>query len=96
MWQRKLQHRWNQTKSFVHQGYHTLSGWARNFDRAATIGKRLFSLAVPALQDIGGEEVVSRGAAMIGKYNQFRNEVGRVDRNLTAYGQAVDSADIFA
>ena len=96
MWQRKLQHHWNKTKSFVHQGYHTLGGWARNFDRAATIGKRLFSLAVPALQDIGGEEYIGKGAQMIGKYNQFRNEVGRADRHLTAYGQAVDSADIFA
>ena len=96
MWQRKLQHHWNKTKSFVNQGYHTLGGWARNFDRAATIGKRLFSLAVPALQDIGAEEYIGKGANIIGKYNQFRNEVGRADRHMSAYGQAVDSADIFA
>ena len=64
-------------------------------DRAANIGKRLFSLALPALQDLGQDEVIQGGIQAIGRYNDMRSQARVLDRNLSAYGQAADSADIF-
>ena len=64
-------------------------------DRAANIGKRLFSLALPALQDFGQDEIIQGGIQAIGRYNDMRSQARVLDRNLSAYGQAADSADIF-
>ena len=64
-------------------------------DRAANIGKRLFSLAMPALQDLGQDELIQGGVQAIGRYNDLRSQAKVIDRNLSAYGQAADSADIF-
>ena len=64
-------------------------------DRAANIGKRLFSLALPALQDLGQDEIIQGGIQAIGRYNDMRSQAKVLDRNLSAYGQAADSADIF-
>ena len=64
-------------------------------DRAANIGKRLFSLALPALQDLGQDEIIQGGIQAIGRYNDMRSQARVLDRNLSAYGQAADSADIF-
>ena len=61
MWHRRLEHHWNRTKSFIHQGYQTLGKWAGHMDRAAGIGKRLFSLALPALQEMGQDELIQSG-----------------------------------
>ena len=65
-------------------------------DRAANIGKRLFSLALPALQDMGQDELIQGGIQAIGRYNDIRSQAKVLDRNLTAYGQAADAADIFS
>ena len=64
-------------------------------DRAANIGKRLFSLAVPALQNLGQDDLIQGGISAIGKYNDIRSQTKRFDRNISAYGQAADAADIF-
>ena len=64
-------------------------------DRAANIGKRLFSLAIPALQDMGQGDLIQGGISAIGKYNDIRSQTKRFDRNISAYGQAADAADIF-
>ena len=95
MWHRRLEQHWNRTKSFIHQGYQTLGKWAGHMDRAANIGKRLFSLAMPALQDLGQDELIQGGVQAIGRYNDLRSQAKVIDRNLSAYGQAADSADIF-
>ena len=65
-------------------------------DRAANIGKRLFSLALPALQDMGQDDLIQGGIQAIGRYNDIRSQAKVLDRNLTAYGQAADAADIFS
>ena len=95
MWHRQLEQHWNKTKSFLHQGYHNLGKWAGHMDRAANIGKRLFSLALPALQDMGQDDLIQGGISAIGKYNDIRSQTKRFDRNISAYGQAADAADIF-
>ena len=64
-------------------------------DRAANIGKRLFSLALPALQDMGQDDFIQGGIQAIGKYNDVRSKARGIDRNLSAYGRAADEADIF-
>ena len=65
-------------------------------DRAANIGKRLFSLALPALQDLGQDEIIQGGIQAIGRYNDVRSQTQNLNRNLSAYGQAIDAADIFS
>jgi len=64
-------------------------------DRAANIGKRLFSLALPALQDLGQDDLIQGGIQAIGRYNDIRSQTKALDRNISAYGQAADAADIF-
>ena len=96
MWHRRLEHHWNRTKSFIHQGYQTLGKWAGHIDRASNIGKRLFSLALPALQDLGQDDLIQGGIQAIDRYNDIRPHARVLDRNLTAYGQAADAADIFS
>ena len=95
MWHRQLERHWNSAKSFIHQGYRNLGKFAGHMDRAAGIGKRLFSLAIPALQDMGQDDLIQGGIQAIGKYNDVRSHAKGIDRNLSAYGRAADSADIF-
>ena len=95
MWHRQLEHHWNRTKSFIHQGCQRLGKMAGHFDRAASISKRLFSLAHPALQDLGQDDLIQGGIQAIGRYNDLRSQTRSLDRNLSAYGQAADAADIF-
>ena len=64
-------------------------------DRAANIGKRLFSLAMPALQDLGQEDLIQGGIQAISRYNDVRGKAVDLHRNMSAYGQAIDAADIF-
>ena len=65
-------------------------------DRAANISKRLFSLALPALQEMGQDDLIQGGIQAIGRYSDIRSQAKSLDRNLTAYGQAADAADIFS
>ena len=95
MWHRQLEQHWNKAKSFIHQGYQRLGKFAGHMDRAATIGKRLFSLAMPALQDLGQDDLIQGGIQAIGRYNDLRSQASNLNRNLSAYGQAADAADIF-
>ena len=96
MWHRHLEHHRNRAKSYIHQGYQTLGKFAGHMDRAANIGKRLFSLAMPALQDLGQDHVVQGGIEAISRYNDVRSKTQQLNRNMSAYGQAVDAADIFS
>ena len=65
-------------------------------DRAANISKRLFSLAFAALQEMGQDELIQGGISAIGRYNDIRSQAKVLDRNISAYGQAADAADIFS
>ena len=69
--------------------------WAGHMDRAATIGKRLFSLALPALQDLGQDDLIQGGIQAIGRYNDVRGKAVDLHKNMSAYGQAIDATDIF-
>ena len=95
MWHRHLEHHWNRAKSFIHKGYQNLGIFAGHMDRAANIGKRLFSLAMPALQDLGQEDLIQGGIQAISRYNDVRGKAVDLHRNMSAYGQAIDAADIF-
>ena len=70
--------------------------FAGHMDRAANIGKRLFSLALPALQDLGQDDLIQGGIQAIGRYNDVRGKAVDLHRNMSAYGQAIDAADIFS
>ena len=96
MWHRHLEHHWNRAKSFIHQGYQNLGKFAGHMDRAANIGKRLFSLAMPALQDLGQDDLIQGGIQAIGRYNDLHGKTVDLHRNMSAYGQAIDAADIFS
>ncbi len=93
---KQLQQHWNKTKSFINQGYHTLGKWAGHMDRAAGIGKRLFSLAMPALQEFGQDDIIQSGIQAIDQYNDIRSKTRNLHQNLSAYGQAIDNTDIFS
>ena len=95
MWHKNLAQHWNKTKSFIHQGYRKLSKFAGEMDRGAGIFKRLFSLATPMLEDFGQGDLVRRGIQGIDQYNQLRNRVTDIDRQARAYGNTIDSANIF-
>ena len=95
MWYKQLNHHWNKTKSFIRHGYNTIGKWAGEVDRAAGIGRKLFSLATPMLDDIGGGDIIKQGVDAIGKYDRFKSQVSNVNQKALGYGRDIDQANIF-
>ena len=95
MWYKNLNRHWNKAKSFIKQGYNTIGKWAGEADRAAGIGKRIFSLATPILNDIGGGDIIKSGVNAIGEYDKFRSQVSNVNQKALGYGRDIDQANIF-
>ena len=86
---------WNSTKSFIHQGYRHAKGWAKEIDRGANIFKNIFNLAAPMLSDVGSDDFIKKGVGAIDQYNQLKNKVSNVDKQITTYGNTIDQANIF-
>lgn len=95
MWYKQLGRHWNKTKSFIHQGYHTLGKWAGEIDRAAGIGRKIFSLAAPILDDLGQGDAIRRGVKAFQGYDDARRQVLDVDQQVRGHAQRIGAADIF-
>ena len=94
-WTKNLNNAWNSTKSFIHQGYRHAKGWAKEMDRGAGIMKNIFSLASPILQDFGQDDLIKQGIGAFGQYNQLKNKVTDIDKQVSGYGKTIDQANIF-
>ena len=95
MWYKRLGRHWNKTKSFIHQGYHQLGKWAGEIDRAAGIGRKIFSLAAPILDDLGQGDAIQRGVKAFQGYDDARRQVLDVDQQVRGHAQRIAAADIF-
>ena len=95
MWYKHLNRHWNRTKSFIHQGYKQLHGWAGEVERAAGIGKRIFSTIAPILEDLGQRQAVEGGMKAIQGYDALRGNVMDIDQQARKYGKQIGSADLF-
>lgn len=95
-WHRKLQSHWNNTKSFIHQGYKTLGKWAGHVERGAGIGRKIFQTLAPILDDFGQGQVVAKGMQAIQNYDRLRGNVMDIDQEARKYGRHIGDADFFS
>ena len=95
MWHKHLDKHWRKTKSFIHQGYTRLHGWAGEVERAAGIGKRIFALAAPILEEFGGGQAVSQGMRAIEGYDRLRQGMMDADAVARRVARPIAEADIF-
>ena len=96
MWLKQLNAGWNKTKSFLGHGYRQLGKWASEADTLARVGRKLFSLAAPALEDIGAGEVVKHGVRALGQYDDLKGKVMDVDAKVRGHAGRFADADIFS
>ena len=94
MWYKRLGQHWNRTKSFIHQGYKQLHGWAGEVERAAGIGKRIFSTIAPILEDLGQRQAIEGGMKAIQGYDSLRQNVQDVDANVRRHASRVGNAEL--
>ena len=95
MWHKRWQQHWNKTKSFLSGGYHKLGKWAGEVDRGAGIMRKMFSLATPMLDDMGGCDIIKQGVDAIRKYDKFKSQVSNVNQKALGYARDIDQANIF-
>jgi hypothetical protein len=95
MWQKHAARHWAQTKAFLGDKYHRLGKWAGEMDRVAGVGRRVFSLAAPLLDDLGHGNVVREGMKVVQGYDQFRTAAMGVDAGIRGHGSRIAAADIF-
>ena len=95
MWTGLKQH-WNRTKSFIHQGYRHATKFMGDLDRVAGVTKKLFSLATPALQDLGVDDrMIRSGVKAIGGCENLRSQVQDVDKVVRGHVKRFADADLF-
>ena len=95
MWHKALQQHWNRTKSFLGENYRRLGGWAKEMDRAAGIGRRIFSLAAPIMSDMGADEAIQHGMKAIQGYDTLRKSAMDADAYTRGHANRIASAEIF-
>ncbi len=95
MWHKALKQHWNRTKSFLGENYRRLGKWAGEFDRAANIGKRLFSLAAPIMSDMGADDAIQHGMRAFEGYDQLRKGVMDADTYTRGHATRIADAHIF-
>ena len=64
-------------------------------DRAAGIGRRIFSLAAPIMSDMGADEAIQHGMKAIQGYDTLRKGVMDADSFTRGHASRIASADIF-
>ena len=96
MWHKQLQQHWNKTKSFLHQGYRNLGKWAGHVERAAGIGRKVFSTIVPILDDLGQGDAVKQGMKVFQGYDQVRGQIMDIDDSIRRHASRIGSADLFS
>ena len=95
MWHKQLDRHWKATKSFVHQGYKRLSGFAGEVERAAGIGRNIFSALKPILEEFGQQGAIDQGMKAIKGYDAFRGNVVEADSTARRLGRGLAEAEIF-
>ena len=95
MWQKQLARHWNKTKAFLGDKYRHLGKWAGELDKVAGIGRRVFALAAPILDDLGQSDIVKQGMQAVQGYDQMRDNVMSADTNIRGHAKRIASADIF-
>ena len=96
MWHKQLANHWNRTKSFIHQGYHNLGKWAGHVERAAGIGRKVFSTLAPILDDLGQGDAVKQGMKAFQGYDQVRGQIMDIDDNIRKHASRIGLADLFS
>ena len=96
MWAKAFQTHWNRTKSFLGDGYRRLGKWAGEMDRMAGVGRRMFALAAPILDDFGQSEIVGKGMQAIQGYDNLRKSVVDADGYVRGHASRIASADLFS
>ena len=95
LWHKRLREGWNKTKSFLGSSYQTVGKWAGEMDRAAGIGRKLFSLAVPILDELGAGAAVQGGLKAIKDYDAVRGQVLEADDRIRGHAKRFAQADLF-
>ena len=95
MWHKQLAQHWNRTKSFLGDGYRRLGKFAGEMDRAMNIGRRVFSLAAPILDDLGQSGAITQGMKAFQGYDQLRSNVMDADAHVRGHASRIAAADIF-
>ena len=95
MWHKRLGAHWKATKSFVHQGYRRLSGFAGEVERAAGIGRNIFSALKPILEEFGQQGAIDQGMTAIRGYDALRGNVVEADSTARRLGRGLAEAEIF-
>ena len=95
MWHKQLDRHWKATKSFVHQVYKRLSGFAGEVERAAGIGRNMFSAIRPILQEFGQQGAIDQGMKAIKGYDALRGNVVEADSTARRLGRGLADAEIF-
>ena len=65
-------------------------------DRVAGIGRRMFALAAPILDDFGQSEAVGKGMQAIQGYDNMRKQVMDADGYVKGHANRIASADLFS
>ena len=96
MWHKRLASRWNRTKSFLRSNYETLGKWAGHVERAAGIGRKVFSTLAPILDDLGQGDAVNQGMKAFQGYDQVRGQIMDIDDSIRKHASRIGSADLFS
>ena len=64
-------------------------------DRAAGIGRRIFSLAAPIMSDMGADEAIQHGMKAIQGYDALRKSAMDADAYTRGHASRIASAEIF-
>ena len=64
-------------------------------DRAAGIGRRIFSLAAPIMSDMGADEAIQHGMRAFEGHDRLRKGVMDADSYAQGHASRIASADIF-
>ena len=96
MFLKQLNHHWNKAKSFVGHGYRQLGKLAADADKLAGVGRKIFSLATPMLEDLGQGDVIKQGVSAIQGYDNLRRGVMDVDAKARQHAGRFADADIFS
>jgi hypothetical protein len=95
MWQKRAAHHWGLTKSIIGSKYRQLGGWAKEMDQVAGVGRRMFSLAAPFLQDLGHGDLVDQGMQYVQNYDNIRHQAMNIHDNVTGHARRINDAEIF-
>ena len=98
MWQKHLQDAWHHGKRTVGNMWNNAVKLAGDLDHVMNISKRIFSVAHPMIQDIGGSNVNRAIVSGLGRYEQGRDQVlgqyNNVQSTLSRLRRAVPEIDL--